>query len=121
MGKMPSVIKPHSKDRLSRLKRGEEHGHVRLSSRVRLHVHGVRPEKLKCPLARQILGHVNEFASSVITSPRKTFGVLVGKHRPHGFHDGVANVVLRRYHLEFPFLTLCFHADNFRYLLINPH
>ena len=58
------------------------------------------------------LGHVDEFATAVITLARIPFGVLVGEHRPLRFEHARADVVFRGDQLDVIFLALAFVLES---------
>jgi hypothetical protein len=107
-----ALVELHAHDDVARLDEAEVHAHVRLRAGVRLHV-GVRhAEQRLCPIDRERLDLVDEFAAAVITAARIALGVLVGKHRTDGLEHGVRSEVLRGDHLERVPLAVLFALDG---------
>src|SRR5438105_3223871 len=94
MGEVATVREVQSKDGVSRLQDCAVRLHVGGGTGVRLHIRMLGAEQLLGALARQVLYHVRELASAVVTLSGISFGVLVGKHRPHGFEHSFAYKVL---------------------------
>src|SRR2546425_13248761 len=62
---------------------------------MRLNVRMFGAEELLCSVARKVLDHVSELASAVVALPGISFGILVGKHRPHSFENGFTHEIFR--------------------------
>ena len=97
---VPAVGEIQTENGVARLQHCEEHGHVGLGARVRLHVDVVAAEDLLRPAQGQPLRDIDELAAAVIPLAGVAFGVLVREHRPLRGHHGLAGVVFRRDHLE---------------------
>ena len=57
-------------------------------------------EELLRPVARKVLGDVDELAAAVVAFSRVAFGVLVRQRTPHRLEDGHADEILRGDELE---------------------
>ena len=97
---MTAVGQVHAEHRIARLHRCEVHRHVGLRPGVRLDIRVFGAEERLGPRDGERLGHVDEFASSVVAPARVAFGVLVRHHRPGRFEYCPAHEVLRRDELE---------------------
>ena len=73
-------------DGVARLDGGEVYAHVGLAARMGLDVGVVRAEEGLGPLAREVLGHVDELAAAVVALARIALGVLIGEDRARGLH-----------------------------------
>src|SRR5579872_4238490 len=60
----------------------------------------LRPEKLFCPVPRQVLHHITELASTVVALAGISLGVLVGEYRAHRLEDSFADKILRSDQLQ---------------------
>ena len=76
-------------------KQREEHRHVRLCARVRLHVDIACAEQLFRTLDGKRLNDVDALAAAVVALARVALGVLVREHASLRLHDRVAHDVLR--------------------------
>jgi hypothetical protein len=73
---------------------------------MRLHI-GIRAaEQPPCPVDRQLLGDVDEFAAAIVAPPRITLGLLVGEHAALRREHRRTGEVFRRDHLDLPLLAL---------------
>jgi hypothetical protein len=52
-------------------------------------------EQFLGPVACQVLHHVAELTTAVVTLARISFGILVGKHRTRGLEHCFADKILR--------------------------
>src|ERR1051326_302451 len=112
MGEMPTMRQVQSENSVARLDDCSIRRHVRLRSRMWLHVRVLRAEQLLRTVACQVLDNVGIFASAVISLSRIPLGVLVRKHRAHGFKDGFADKVLRRDEFQALMLAANFVVDR---------
>ena len=94
-------------------------GHVGGGSRVRLHVGVLGAEELLGAVARQVLHHVGEFASTVIALAGIAFGILVGEDRAGRFQHGLADKILRGDQLQAFVLAALFVLNRLRDVRIN--
>src|SRR5215217_3319719 len=86
---------------------------------MRLNIDVLAPEYLAGAIARDVLGHVNEFAAPIIPLPWIAFGVLIRQHRAKGFEHSFGNEILRSNHLKViskPALFVCYSGG---YLRVN--
>ena len=78
------------------------------------------PEYPARTLAREVFGHVNILASTVVTLARIAFGILVREHKRHCFKDYLGDKVLGRDHLKVvgePSLLVCYRRGYLRVYL----
>jgi len=78
---VPSVGQAHAEDGVSWFADSHVDGDIRLGAGVRLRVDMFRAEQFLCPLLRERLHPVHEFASTVVAPARIAFGILVGQDR----------------------------------------
>ena len=93
-------------DRVPRLQRREVHGHVRLSTGVRLDVRVLRAEELLRPVDRELLDLVDDLAAAVVAPARVALRVLVRGHAAHRLEHGRPREVLRGDELDLAPLAL---------------
>ena len=119
VGEVSAVREVQAKDGVSRLNDRSVGSHVGRGSRMRLHVGVLGAKELLGAVARQVLDHVGEFASAVITPAGITLGVLVGEDRARRLQHGFAHKVLRGDQLQPFVLAPLFVFDRLRNLRIN--
>ena len=93
VGEMAAVGEVHAEDGVAGLERGHIDGHVGLRAGVRLDVGVIGAEKFFGAIDGEMFGDVHEFAAAVIALAGIAFGVFVGEHRAHGFHDGFGDEI----------------------------
>ena len=103
-------IEPHKS--IARLEHRQENGHVRLRSRVRLHVSVFGAVQLAQTVDGQLLHLIHHFATAVITRPRIPFGIFVSQHGTHRLHNLLAYKVLGSDQLDTVQLPLLFALDQ---------
>ena len=118
-GEMPAVRQVRAQHRVPRLEQGEVDRHVGLGSRMRLHVHVLRPEELLGAGDRQVLGDVHDLAPAVVALARVALGVLVRHHRAHRLQHRLGDEVLGRDQLEVARLPLGLGPDGLGDLRIH--
>ena len=100
VGQVPAVGQVHAEDGVARLEQGEVHRGVGLGARVGLHVDVFGAEQLLGAVDRQLLDDVDVFATTVVTTARVPFRVLVGQDGALSLQNGLGREVLRGDHLE---------------------
>ncbi len=112
MCQMTAVIQREPEHPVARLKHGEVHRHVRLSSRVRLDVRVLGPEQRLGAVAGQLLHLVDDLAAAVVALPRVTLGVLVRRCRADRLEHRRPREVLRRDQLDLTALPFELPAEG---------
>src|SRR5438067_11564339 len=97
---MPAVREFEREDRVARLERRHVDGHVRLRTRMRLHVRVLGPEKLLLPVDRELLDLVDHLAAPVVALTGIALPVLVRRHAADGLEDARPGAVLPRNPLD---------------------
>ena len=76
VGEVATLVEAHAHDLVAGVEQGEERGHVGVGPRVRLHVGVLGAEQLAQPVARELLGLVDDQVAAVVAlgrdSPRST-------------------------------------------------
>ena len=111
---MAAVRQIHPEERVAGLEERRHRGVVRLRAGVRLHVRVIGAEQLLRAIDRQLFDLVDDLAAAVVALARKSFGVLVGERRAHGFEHGRRDEVLARDQLEPILLALRLLFDQRR-------
>src|SRR5439155_18073472 len=109
---MPAVRELEREGRVARLERRDVDGHVRLRTRMRLHVRVLGPEKLLRPVDRELLDLVNHLAAPVVALTGIALRVLVRRHAADGLEDARPGEVLRRNQLDLIALALELAAEE---------
>ncbi len=78
---MSAMSQVQPKNRVARLQHRRISLHVRLRSRMRLHIGMLGAEELLRPVASQVLDYVRELAPAVITLARISLSIFVREHR----------------------------------------
>ncbi len=86
---------------------------------MRLHVGVCRTEQLFGPIDRELLGHVDVFAATVVTFARIPLCILVCEYRTLDFQDAGTCIVFRRDQFDVFFLALCFGNDGREQLAVE--
>ncbi len=86
-------VKPE--DGVARLEAREVDGSVGLRPAVRLNVDVLGIKKFGGAVACEVLDLVYNLASAVVALAGIALSILVGKHRPDGFHDGRRGEIFR--------------------------
>ncbi len=94
MGEVTSMGEVHAEDGVPRPNCGKVNGHVRLGSRVRLHIDVFGAEHCLGACDGQLFNLVHGFASRIISSAGIPLGILVG-------HDGAHRLKNRRTYVIF--------------------
>ena len=97
---MTAMGEVHCKNLVARFNCCEIDRHVRLRPAVWLHVHVVCAKQSLRAVNRQLLGSIDIFATAIPALSRITFGILVCKNAPLGFHDRPAREIFRRDQLD---------------------
>ena len=92
---MAAVRKVHAENGIAGLQDRQIDGHVRLAAGMRLNVDVLGAEKFFGALDREVLDHVDEFATAVISAARVAFGVFVREDGTRRFENGLVREVLR--------------------------
>jgi hypothetical protein len=108
-----------SHDGVAGLNDGEVGGHVGRGAGVRLYVGVLGSEDLLGTVARKILNHVGELASSVVALGRIALGIFVGEDRAGSLKHSFADKVLRGDQLKTIVLTVLLVGDGLGNLGIN--
>src|SRR5271157_2850376 len=114
-----AVREIQAEDRVSRLNDRGIGRHVGGRSRMRLHVGVLGAEELFRAIACQVLDHIGEFASAVITLAGIALGVLVGEDRACRLKHRFAHKILRGDQLQAFVLAPLFVFDRQRNVRIN--
>ena len=77
-----------------------------------LNVDVLTSEDRLCPVDRQLLGDIHEFAPVVVSLPRITLCVFIGHDRAGGLKHGLADEIFRCYKDDRMFLTINFTLDG---------
>lgn len=102
VGQVSAVRQAHCQHRVARLQNSKIDRHVCAAAAVGLDIRVLRPEQLFCPLNRQPLHFVHEFAAVVVALAGISFRVLVRHHGPLCFAHRPAGVVLRGDQFDVP-------------------
>ena len=117
--KVTAVREIQSQHGIARLNHRSVRRHVGGRAGVRLHVGMLGAEELFGAIARQILHHVGELASAVVTLTGISLGILVGEDRAHRLQHGLAHEILRGDQLQPFMLPPLFVFDGFGNLRID--
>ncbi len=109
---MAAVRELERQDRVPGLECGHVDGHVRLRTRVRLHVRVLGAEEGECSVDRGLLDLVDHLAAAVVALPRIALGVLVRRHAPDRLEDRGPGEVLGGDELDLPALPLELAPDQ---------
>jgi hypothetical protein len=112
VGEMTTVVEPHGENRVSGLQRGEVDAHVRLRTRMRLHVCVLGAEELLRPVDRRLLDLVHDLAAAVVAPTGIPLRVLVRGDAPDRLEDARPSEVLRRDELDLTPLALELATDQ---------
>ena len=100
MGQVSTMSQGEAQDRVARLRDGHQHGCIRLSTGMGLHIGVLRAEDLLGTVPGEVLNDVHIFAAPVVPTPRVPLRIFVRQHRTLGLKDRSGNEVLTRNHLE---------------------
>src|SRR6185503_14462881 len=100
VGEMTAVRQVHSEYLIAVLERGHQHSHIRLRTRMRLHVCMLRAKHLLRAINGRLLDNVRKLASAVITLARITLSILIRKDCAHRLQHCLGNKIFRRYQLK---------------------
>ena len=92
-GKMPPMGQVHTQIGIPRFKDGQIDRHIRLGTRMGLHVRMVCTEDLLGPRDSQVLDYVVILTPPVIPASWISFRILVGHHRALGLEDRFTHCV----------------------------
>ena len=106
-------------DRVARFQAGEVDGHVRLRTRVRLHVRVLRAEELLRAVDGQLLDLVDHLAAAVVAPAGIPLGVLVRRHAADCLQHRRPGEVLGGDQLDLAALPLELAAEQIRDLGIH--
>ncbi len=109
---VPPMLKLEGEHRVAGVQRGRIDGHVRLGSRMRLHVRVLGSEQLFGAVDRGLLDLVDHLAAAVVPSAGITLGVLVRRNAPDGLEDAWPGEVLGGDQLDLAALPLELAAEE---------
>ena len=109
---VPAVSQVEAHEGVARLQAGEEHGHVRLRTGMRLDIGIFGVEKFAEAVDGQLLDLVDHFATSIIAGARITFCIFVGAHAAECLKHLLAHKVFGRDELKAFTLAFLFFADQ---------
>ena len=95
VGQMTTVRQVHPHNFITRFQNREIDRHIGLRAGMRLDVGVVGLEKLYCPLAGEVFGHVDKFTTAVVPFTRIALGVLIGHNAAGGFENRLGDEILR--------------------------
>ena len=107
-----ALVEAHAHHLVARLEQRHERGLVRVGARVRLHVRVLGAEQRARPVAREVLGLVDDEVAAVVALGRVALGVLVGEHRALRLEHRGRREVLRRDQLDRGVLALELAPDD---------
>ena len=107
-----ALVETHPHDLVARLEQREEGRHVRVGTRVRLHVGVLGAEQLAQALPSELFGFVDDEVAAVVALGRIALGVLVREHRALRREHRRRREVLRCDELERGVLTLGLAPDD---------
>ena len=105
MRQVPAVSQGHAEQGVARFQQRGVHRRIRLGPGMWLHIGVIRLVQLASTVDCQLLDHVHMLASPVVALGGITLRILVGQHRPLGFQDSRAGVVLGGDQFDMFFLT----------------
>ena len=94
VGEVSAVSEVEAHKGVPRVEACQEHSHIGLRPRVRLHVGPLGAEELLDAVDGELLGLVDHLAATVVALAGVAFGVLVRHAAAHGLHDLIADEVL---------------------------
>ena len=100
------MVERKAKDGIAQLDRCRIRSQIRIRATVGLNVGESALEQLFRTITRQILNDIDLLAATVIALAWIAFGILVGEHAAHRFHDRWRSEVLRSDQLDARTLTL---------------
>ena len=109
---MPTVRQRHPEDRVAGFQCREKNDLIGLRAGMRLHVGCLGVEHFLGPFDRELLDHVDKFATAVITLAGIAFGVLVREPRPLRLEHRQARVVFGGDELDVRLLPLVLADDG---------
>ncbi len=109
---MAALVERHPHHGVAGLEEREVRSHVRVRTRVRLHVRVLGAEELAGALTGELLGLVDDQVAAVVALGGIALGVLVREHRSLGREHRRGREVLGRDELDRRVLTLQLTADH---------
>ncbi len=106
VGQVAAVGQLERENRVARLQDGEVDGHVRLRTRVRLHVRVLGAEERLRAVDRELLDLVDDLAAAVVATTGIPLGVLVRRDAADRLEHRRPREVLGRDQLDLPALAL---------------
>ena len=106
---------------VARFQASQEHCHIGLCARVRLHIGIFSTEQFFDALDSNVFALVNALATAVIAMARIAFGILVGEATAHSFHHLRANEVFTCNQFHTFVLALIFLLDNVEDFVVLVH
>jgi len=100
VGQVSAVRQAHCQHRVARLQNSKIDRHVCAAAAVGLDIRVLRPEQLFCPLNRQPLHFVHEFAAVVVALAGISFRIFVGQYRTLRLKHRRTDEVFRRDQLD---------------------
>ena len=92
---MPAVRQIHAEDRVARLQQRKEDRHIRLCTRMRLHIRPCGAKELLRAVNRKLLCHIDVFTAAIVPLAGIPLCVLVCEDTALRLHDSAADDVLR--------------------------
>ena len=109
----------HAHDGIAWLEEGHEHRLVRLGAGIRLDVGSLGAEQFLDAIDRQLLGHIDMFATAVVALAGIALCILVGKLRTLRFEHRVGHIVLGSDQLDVVFLAAILGLDRLPQFVID--
>ena len=114
MGQVPSVAEVKAQNGVARLEHGQHNSRVGLGPRMGLDIGPARPKKLAKPVDGDLFDLIDNFATTVISFSRKSFGVFVGQNGAGGFHDLIGDIIFGGNQFKANALAFFFGLDKVR-------
>lgn len=106
MGKVPTMIKIHSKNGISCLKKSKKYGQIRWRTRMWLNINILCSEEFFCAFNSKIFYLIYELLPCIIPFPRIPFRIFIRKNWTICLENCLRNIILTRDKLQLKFLSI---------------